>query len=136
MEYDCRSAAMIRATGAAQLIQHVDEIKKDLDATEKALELTEPSLGVPLKVLEQQRALQKVMAASLQFCVIKLQEMVAQAAAAVEEKTVNPEIEPVWLQNEQKKKLRWIPLHWLVFERNVLPRKQRRTRRLERRRRS
>ena len=66
--------AMIRATGAAQLIQHVDEIKKDLDATEKALELTEPSLGVPLKVLEQQRALQKVMAASLQFCVIKLQE--------------------------------------------------------------
>ena len=110
--------AMIRATGAAQLIQHVDEIKKDLDATEKALELTEPSLGVPLKVLEQQRALQKVMAASLQFCVIKLQEMVAQAAAAVEEK------------------LRWIPLHWLVFERNVLPRKQRRTRRLERRRRS
>lgn len=52
--------AMIRATGAAQLIQHVDEIKKDLDATEKALELTEPSLGVPLKVLEQQRALQKV----------------------------------------------------------------------------
>lgn len=85
--------AMIRATGDAQLIQHVEEIKKDLDATEKALESTESSLGVPLKVLEQQRALQTVMAASLQYCVTKLQEMVAQAAALAEEKTVNPEIE-------------------------------------------
>lgn len=128
--------AMIRATGAAQLIQHVDEIKKDLDATEKALELTEPSHRSSSEGVGTAACLTEGDGCFTPILCNQVQEMVAQAAAAVEEKTVNPEIEPVWLQNEQKKKLRWIPLHWLVFERNVLPRKQRRTRRLERRRRS
>lgn len=85
--------ALVRATGDSQLIQCVEEIQKDLDTTVKIVESAEPSLGVPLIVLEQQHALQKVMAASLQFCVSKFQEMAAQAAAAAEEKTVNPEIE-------------------------------------------
>lgn len=84
---------MVRATEEAQLIQRVKEVRDTLCTMEKKLEASEPSLAVPLKVLEQQHALQTVMAATLQYCVSKLQEMVTQAAAMAEEKTVNPEIE-------------------------------------------
>ena len=84
---------MVRATEEAQLIQRVEDVRNTLCTMEKKLEASEPSLAVPLKVLEQQHALQIIMAATLQYCVSKLQEMVAQAAAMAEEKTVNPEIE-------------------------------------------
>ena len=84
---------MCTALGDETLRSQTQAAESALQSAESALASVPASLGLPLRVLEQQRAFQRVMAAALAASVDALAKLAAEAKAASEAKATNPEIE-------------------------------------------